>query len=222
MEAMVIHHLRRAYEQRTLSRQELADDPLQQFAVWFREAAEVEHPDWLEINAMTLATYDPMAGCVAARIVLLKHFDHAGFTFFTNYESDKGRQLAACPRASLVLYWPHVERQVRIEGSVTRTDRDTSQRYFSERPRSSQLGAIASQQSRPLLDDAALAQRVAALEQEFGDREIPCPENWGGYRLHPTRLEFWQGRPDRLHDRFVYVRSADTRTVSWSVERLSP
>lgn len=219
---MTIKHFRRSYEQKALDRADLVNDPVEQFGEWFSEANEVDKPEWLEVNAMTLSTYETATGCVAARIVLLKHFDAAGFTFFTNYQSDKGQQLLAHPRASLVFYWPHVERQVRIEGSVSQTDRATSEQYFAERPRASQLGAVVSSQSRPILGRQELDEAVAKLVAEYGDRPIPCPQNWGGFRLKPTRIEFWQGRPDRLHDRFVYIRSADMSTNSWSIQRLSP
>lgn len=235
--------LRRNYEMKSLELENLAVEPIAQFERWFDEAQAVERPDWLEINAMTLATYDKSAQQVAARIVLLKFVDDRGFTFFTNYDSDKGRQLGAHPQASLVIYWPHVERQVRVQGHVTLTDAATSTRYFHARPRASQLGAAASHQSTPVADRQVLEQEVARLDALYQGIEVPRPDAWGGYVLRPTAVEFWQGRRDRLHDRFLYRQIDDEaaqtgqgvysgldggRKISaaaatrWTIERLSP
>ncbi len=212
-------HLRRTYEQKKLDREQLLEDPFQQFQLWFTEASEAARPEWLEVNAMTLATSDPQ-GNVSARIVLLKGADKNGFTFFTNYDSAKGQQLASNPRASLVLYWPHIERQVRIDGIVSKTDAITSDTYFRSRPRGSQIGAVVSPQSRVVDDYHALELKAAEKDQECSNTPIPRPENWGGYCLAPLKLEFWQGRPNRLHDRFQYSRSSVN--ASWNLNRLAP
>lgn len=219
---MTMRDLRRNYALKALNRDELDSDPIAQFQRWFLEATDTDHPEWLELNAMTLATYDPQSQQVYARIVLLKHFDASGFMFFSNYTSDKGRQLAAHPQASLVIYWPHMEQQVRIVGTVSRTDRQTSQRYFHARPRSSQLGAAASAQSQPVSNRQQLEAEVARLDQLYHGGEVPCPEHWGGYLVSPHEIEFWQGRSDRLHDRFVYRLTDKTPQPSWTIERLSP
>lgn len=219
---MPMRDLRRDYELTALNREDLLPDPIEQFHSWFADAQAAERPDWLELNAMTLATYDVASQQVAARMVLLKHVDHEGFTFFTNYDSDKGRQMAAHPQVGLVLYWPHIERQVRIQGRATKTDAETSTRYFHARPRSSQLGAAASQQSAPVPDWHVLEAEVARLDKLYHGQEIPRPEHWGGYRVRPSSVEFWQGRRDRLHDRFLYRAVGPNDSSRWTIERLSP
>jgi pyridoxamine 5'-phosphate oxidase len=219
---MTMRDLRRNYNVGALEREDLADDPLQQFEQWFADAEAVEHPAWLELNAMTLATYDAATGQVYARVVLLKHVDEQGFLFFTNYESDKGRQLAGHPAASLVFYWPHLERQVRVQGRVTKSDRETSEQYFHARPRSSQLSAAASCQSSAIADRTLLEAEVARLAELYHDQEIPCPEQWGGLLVKPHEIEFWQGRADRLHDRFVYRQTSQSSADPWTITRLSP
>ncbi len=206
---MTMRDLRRNYELKALEREHLAAHPVQQFHRWFEEAQAASPPDWLELNAMTLATYDAQAQEVTSRIVLLKHLDERGFMFFTNYLSDKGSQLSQHQQASLVFYWPHMERQVRILGQVTKTDRATSEHYFHSRPRSSQLGAAASQQSREIDSRQVLEAEVARLDALYADEPVPCPEHWGGYLLAPYEIEFWQGRQDRLHDRFVYRKQKE-------------
>ena len=205
--------LRREYTRRGLTEADLSRDPMIQFGHWFAEAlaAGLHEP-----NAMTLATAGP-DGTPEARIVLLKGADDAGFRFFTNYESDKGRQLAANPRAALVFFWAELERQVRVTGAVTRLDRAESTHYFHSRPRASQLGAWTSEQSRVIPDRRWLEQRFAELEARHPG-EVPMPPHWGGYLLRPESLEFWQGRGNRLHDRLRYRRSKN----AWLVERLSP
>ncbi len=167
---------------------------------------------------MTLSTYNPASAQITSRIVLLKHLDERGFMFFTNYLSDKGKQLVEHPQASLVFYWPHMERQVRVLGHVSKTDRATSEHYFHSRPRSSQLGAAASQQSKVIADRQVLEAEVARLDALYQDQQVPCPEHWGGLLLAPYEIEFWQGRQDRLHDRFVYRKQGDL----WEIARLSP
>lgn len=216
---MNIENLRRNYLVNSLDSENLLHDPVEQFANWFDAARETPSADWFEANAMTLATSDS-AGRVSARTLLLKKYSAEGFVFFTNYESDKANQLSQNPNASLLFYWPHVERQVRIEGSVTKTDHATSDEYFHERPRGSQCGAIASPQSRPLPDRDELEQMAEEIAERYAGQEIPRPEYWGGYLLNPVRFEFWQGRSNRLHDRFAYERDADGQT--WKITRLAP
>jgi pyridoxamine 5'-phosphate oxidase len=196
-----------------LDRAMLADDPVTQFAVWWELAErEVPLPD-----AMTLATVDADAA-PDARMVLLKGFGADGFRFFTNYESRKGEQLAAVPRAALILYWREVDRQVRIRGAVERLSEAESDAYFATRPRASQLGAWASPQSRPLADRAELDAQLKEMEERFGDGEVPRPPHWGGYVVRHDEVEFWQGQVGRLHDRFLYTREND----GWRIERLGP
>ena len=189
-------------------------DPIRQFQTWFNDAiaAKLPMPD-----AMTLATATP-DGKPSARMVLLKQVDHDGFVFFTNYTSAKARQLDANPHAALVFFWAHLDRQVRVEGSITKTSVEESREYFATRPRESQIGAWASQQSEAIESRAALEERAAELEKLYADRDIDCPEHWGGYRLKPERIEFWKSRIGRLHDRILYQREGD----SWTIIRLAP
>jgi pyridoxamine 5'-phosphate oxidase len=207
-------HLRRSYEQAGLSREDMANNPLQQFRQWMEEAvkAGIREP-----NAMTLATTGADRW-PDARVVLLKDLSADGFSFFTNYESAKGRQLAAAPQAALVFFWAELERQIRIRGTVSRLSREESAAYFQTRPRSSQLGAWASAQSTVLESREPLAAKLAEVEAEFAGRDVKMPAAWGGYRLAPMELEFWQGRESRLHDRFRYRREG----MEWVIERLSP
>lgn len=196
-----------------LERSALADDPIDQFRDWYRHAErEVPLP-----HAMALATTDS-DGSPDVRMVLLKGFGPGGFRFFTNRESSKAGQLAALPRAALVLYWRELDRQVRIRGPVEPLPPEESDEYWRTRPRESQIGAWASPQSRPLPDRASLDARVAEIEQRFRDGRVPRPEFWGGYRLRPEAFEFWQGQAGRLHDRFVYTRNEE----GWRIERLGP
>jgi pyridoxamine 5'-phosphate oxidase len=189
-------------------------DPIKQFQTWLDEAFAAKLP---LAEAMTLATTTP-DGKPSARMVLLKQVDHDGFVFYTNYNSAKARQLDANPYAALVFYWVQLDRQVRVEGSVTRTSREDSRAYFATRPRESQIGAWASEQSEAIESRAALEERAHELERQYGDREIDCPEHWGGYRLKPERIEFWKSRIGRLHDRILYQRDGDT----WTITRLAP
>ena len=207
--------LRLEYRRGQLQREMMAEEPFAQFAVWFAEAAET---DLLEPNAMTLATADEN-GRPSARLVLLKDFDEQGFVFYTNYESRKGRELAVNPWAALTFWWGNLQRQVRIEGRVERVSAEESDVYYNSRPLGSQIGAWASQQSQVIEDRAELEDRLAALEARFAVEEIVRPPFWGGYRVVPTAVEFWQGGVNRLHDRFLYSRQADG---SWLIERLSP
>lgn len=207
--------LRREYASRALTEADAHDDPIQQFSLWFGEALKSE---LLDTNAMSLATAT-RAGEPSARIVLLKGFDDAGFVFFTNYESAKGRILADNPRASLLMFWAALERQVRITGSVTKTSAKESEIYFQSRPFESQIGAWASAQSRTVNDRAALESRYAELAAKYAGGPVPQPPFWGGYRVAPEAIEFWQGRTSRLHDRLLYTRPGDG---SWSRSRLAP
>jgi len=189
-------------------------DPIKQFQVWFNDAVAAKLP---LPEAMTLATATP-DGKPSARMVLLKQVDHDGFVFFTNYHSAKAEQLDANPYAALVFYWSQLDRQVRVEGSVVRTSAQESQEYFRTRPRESQIGAWASAQSQAISSRAALEQRAQELEAMYSDREVDCPDYWGGYRLHPERIEFWKSRIGRLHDRILYQRDA----TGWTITRLAP
>jgi len=207
--------LRQDYVARGLRRADLDPDPIKQFAIWFGEAAAAEIRD---VNAMSLATATP-DGVPAVRIVLLKGISDRGFVFFTNYLSDKGRELEANPRAALALFWVQLERQVRISGTVEKTSDEESDEYFQTRPLGSQLGAWASSQSQVVANRAALEAQFAEVTQRFAGGNIPLPANWGGYRVAPEVIEFWQGRTNRLHDRFRYARQSDS---SWLIERLSP
>lgn len=198
-----------------LQETDLHPDPFRQFRAWF-DAAVAAQP--VNPDAMTLATATP-DGRPSARMVLLKGFDERGFVFFTNYESRKGMELEANPRAALVFYWPAMERQVRVEGRVERTTATESDAYFHSRPWGSRLSTLASPQSRVIASRDVLEQRMAELLRQYPDHDIPRPEHWGGYRLIPTVIEFWQGQPNRLHDRLCYERREDG---GWDVRRLAP
>ncbi|HEY7022796.1 MAG TPA: pyridoxamine 5'-phosphate oxidase [Ktedonobacterales bacterium] len=212
---MNLDDLRHEYTQRGLREEDLAPDPFTQFGAWFGEVAQA---DVREPNAMTLATATP-DGRPSARMVLLKGVDAHGFTFFTNYESRKGGELDANPRAALVFFWVQLERQVRVEGHVERLSAEESDAYFASRPEGSQLGAWASQQSAVLPDRGPLEARYEELRAQYEGHEVPRPPFWGGFRVVPEAVEFWQGRVNRLHDRLRYRRQDDD---SWVVERLSP
>lgn len=212
-----IQAMRRSYDADQLVKSAVGDDPLDLFAAWFEDACQRASAEWFEVNAMTLATASA-DGEVSARIVLLKGHDAEGFRFFTNYTSQKGRQLAENPRASLVFFWPHVERQVRIVGTAERLSREASAEYFATRPRESQIGAVASAQSEVIASRELLAAQFARVEKAHADGEVPMPDDWGGYQLRPSSIEFWQGRPGRLHDRLRFSREAS----GWRVERLCP
>ena len=206
--------LRKDYGQATLDESAVADDPFVQFNSWFEEAlkAQVNEP-----NAMGVSSVDER-GRPTSRIVLIKQYDARGFTWYTNYDSQKGRQLAANPFASILFFWPELERQIRIEGRVERTSEAESDQYFHSRPLKSRLAAIASAQSQPIADRATLEHNFAVVAEREGEAP-PRPAQWGGFRLVPERIEFWQGRRSRFHDRIVYTRQADG---SWTRERLQP
>jgi pyridoxamine 5'-phosphate oxidase len=207
--------IRREYSRAALTEAELHPDPLEQFRLWFDQAldAEVREP-----NAMTLATATP-DGRPSARIVLLKGVDAEGFIFFTSSDSQKGRELEANPLAALVFFWPELERQVRVTGVARRIGREESESYFQSRPRGSRIGAWASTQSQVIPDRASLETRIAEMETAFPGAEIPLPPFWGGYRIEPESIEFWQGRRSRLHDRLRYTLGPDG---GWAIERLAP
>ncbi len=235
---MAIADLRREYSFVALRRADLEPDPIAQFKKWFDQAAGTTRSgrirracirlykrlfliparEAIDVTAMTLATVDG-DGRPSARVVLLKGVDERGFVFFTNYDSRKGQELAANPNAALVFYWSDQVRQVTITGEVAKLPAAESDAYFRTRPRGSQLEAWASQQSAVVSDRAALEAKWKQMEAQYADKEVPRPLFWGGYRLRPERIEFWQGRPNRLHDRFRYAKQPDG---TWRIERLSP
>ncbi len=211
------HHLqadRIDYDRDALDERTVASDPCVQFERWF-EAARASAI--LDPGAMTLATVDA-DGRPSARIVLLRGFDARGFVFYSNYQSRKGRALVATPEAALVWFWPPLERQIRIEGGVERISAVESDAYFSARPRGHRLAAWASSQSAIVPDRAALEREFASAETRFAEREVERPPHWGGYRVRPRRFEFWQGRPNRIHDRIAYEEAPN----GWRIERLAP
>jgi pyridoxamine 5'-phosphate oxidase len=235
---MSIADLRREYNLAGLRRRDLDSDAIAQFRRWFNQATGarasgrlrkfliqiykslfmIQGVEQLDVNAMTLATSDRQ-GKPSARVVLLKGLDERGFMFYTNYNSRKGRELEENPQAALVFYWPEQERQVCVAGRVRRLPAAESESYFRTRPRGSRIGAWASDQSAAMHDRQELEDKWKEFEQKYPGEEIPCPAHWGGYVLDPERLEFWQGRPNRLHDRFRYTRQPDG---GWKIERLSP
>jgi len=235
---MSIADVRREYNLSGLRRADLDADPIGQFKKWFDQASGerasgrlrkfcinvykkvllASGAEPMDLTAMTLATADKQ-GRPSARIVLLKGVDQRGFVFYTNYDSRKGQELAGNPQAALVFYWSEQEREVSVAGEATKLPEAESDAYFKSRPRGSRLGAWASQQSAVVPDRAALEAKLKQLEAQYAGQEIPRPPHWGGYVLRPTRIEFWQGRPNRLHDRFRYTRQPDQ---TWRIERLSP
>lgn len=208
-----IADIRKDYSQSSLTENDAAQNPIQQFAKWWDEAQTSEID---EINAMTLATADAN-GKPSARIVLLKGFDENGFVFFTNYESHKGKELLINPHACLVFFWKELERQIRIEGIVEKTSAQESDEYFFSRPAGSRIGAWASPQSTVINNRTILDENVQKFTNDFGEN-IPRPSHWGGYRVMPSLIEFWQGRSNRLHDRIQYKKE----NCEWVMERLAP
>jgi pyridoxamine 5'-phosphate oxidase len=235
---MSIADIRREYNLAGLRRRDLDDDAVVQFRRWFDQATGarasgrlrktlialykslfmIRGVEQLDLNAMTLATSD-LQGRPSARIVLLKGVDERGFIFYTNYNSRKGRELSENPQAALVFHWPEQERQVCVAGVVSKLPSAESETYFRSRPRGSRIGAWASDQSTTVRDRTELEARWKEVEDRYARADVPCPPHWGGYVLNPTRVEFWQGRPNRLHDRFRYSRRPDN---TWKIERLSP
>lgn len=211
---MDIASLRKDYSLQALDEKEVDPDPFVQFSSWWREAISSSID---EVNAMTLATAD-LSGKPSARIVLLKGFTDEGFIFFTNYESHKGAELHANPQAALVFFWKELERQVRIEGVVSKTSVEENEQYFISRPAGSRIGAWASPQSRRVNNRSELESRVAEVQGRFAESQIHCPPFWGGYMLKPNLFEFWQGRQNRLHDRIQY----NLENSMWKLARLAP
>lgn len=209
-----VAHIRKDYLEASLEREQLAANPIHQFEQWFQEAVEqqVQEP-----NAMTLATVQD--GKPTLRVVLLKGFDEQGLVFYTNYQSRKGQSIAENPHVALNFFWPELERQIRIEGTAAQISAEASDLYYQSRGRGSRLGAWASPQSQAIPNRTYLEERLAEVSARFADQEVfPKPDHWGGYRVEPSYLEFWQGRASRLHDRFVYELVGDT----WEIRRLAP
>ena len=207
--------LRREYTDAGLNERDLDANPFKQFERWFQEAidAKIDLPDAM---ALATATKD---GIPSVRIVLLRGLDERGFVFYTDYESQKGEELAENPNAALVFYWRELDRQVRITGQVGKVSRENSNNYFQSRPVDSRLAALASKQSEVIPNRAVLEERFKQLAEQYQDEEIPLPSDWGGYRLSPNMIEFWSGRPSRLHDRLRYTLQPDN---NWRIERISP
>jgi pyridoxamine 5'-phosphate oxidase len=206
--------MREEYGSRELRRKDLHADPIAQFDQWFAEAREVELH---EPNAMTLSTLG-LDGCPASRTVLMKFYNEDGFVFYTNYSSAKAKEIAAMPKAALLFPWLPLERQVRIEGSVEKVSAAESLKYFASRPRDSQIGAWVSDQSSVIDSRALLLNKMAELKAKFKGGDVPLPSFWGGYRVKPDRIEFWQGGKGRVHDRFLYAREKG----AWKIDRLAP
>lgn len=214
MKTEEIQKLREDYQKGSLDESDVDRNPYEQFKKWLDEAVTSEVP---EPNSMSLATVDA-SGKPHVRIVLLKGIDELGFIFYSNYDSDKGSQMDVNPNISLCFLWKELERQVRISGKVTRLNREESEEYFKSRPRMSQLGALASNQSEEIESRAVLEERFSSFEAKYEGKEIPMPEQWGGYMVEPTEIEFWQGRRSRLHDRIVFSQD----NSNWKIKRLSP
>ena len=211
---MSIADIRKDYQLKSLSEYEVDQNPFTQFSVWWNEAVQSEID---EVNAMALSTVTSV-GKPSSRIVLLKGYDEQGFVFFTNYSSDKGQQLAQNNFAALLFFWKELERQVRIEGVVSKVSVEESDAYFNSRPLGSRLGAWASPQSQKISDREVLNKELTKFTEQFDQENIPRPAHWGGYRVRPNRIEFWQGRSNRLHDRILYEQDND----NWQISRLAP
>ena len=208
--------LRKSYEKGVLSQKDVMNDPIQLFQTWFNEAKEVDTID--EANAMSLSTLST-DGFPRARVVLLKDYSKEGFVFFTNYESEKGKSIFKYPKVGLSFYWPSLERQIIIKGTAEKLAANKSDDYFQSRPRGSQIGAHVSPQSNEIPDRDFLESRKLALEKKYHNKQIPRPENWGGILVKPIEIEFWQGRPNRLHDRIYCILYQGTQ---WKIKRLAP
>jgi pyridoxamine-phosphate oxidase len=216
-EIMDFQAIRKEYENQGIDEALLPENPIELFRSWYEVAVAKSPGKWMEPNVMSLATSD-MTGHVTNRYVLLKHIEDNGIQFFTNYDSTKGKQLAENPQCSVAFHWPYLGRQVRMEGKVEKTSRDVSEKYFHSRPRGSQIGAAASLQSSEVESRKYLDDQRQKLTEKYEGQAIPLPENWGGYLIVPARIEFWQGRLDRLHDRVVYRANNE----GWTRCRLSP
>ncbi|OYP36001.1 pyridoxamine 5'-phosphate oxidase [Rhodopirellula sp. MGV] len=215
---MSLYEMRKSYTLATLLEKDIDPNPMVQFKTWLADALQGDLPDWVEVNAMTLSTSDGH-GNVTSRIVLLKGIEQDKFWFYTNYASEKAAQMEANPSVSLCFLWQHLQRQVRVTGTIAKAPRQQSIDYFHKRPRDSQFGAIVSSQSSVVESREVLEKRLAELKQQYGENDtIECPEDWGGYCVSPTAIEFWQGRESRLHDRLRYRSNGS----DWVVERLAP
>ena len=210
-----LHDYRKNYNKGELTKNKVDANPLQQFRKWFYEAKDSESVE--EVNAMTLTTVG-LDGFSKGRVVLLKKYDECGFYFYTNYLSEKGKSIAQNNKVSLLFFWPGLERQIIIKGTASKTSEDDSDNYFNSRPKGSQLGALVSNQSEVIENRKVIENKLALLENQYSDKEIKKPANWGGYLVSPISIEFWQGRPNRLHDRIRYRLSH----LDWIIERLSP
>ena len=211
-----LHDYRKLYQKHQLLEEEIPQDPLELFHGWIRQAETDKEVE--EVNTMTVSTIGT-DGFPRSRVVLLKEYDKEGFVFYTNYESEKGRSLEADPKICLSFFWPASERQVIIKGTARKTSDEDSDAYFRSRPRESQLGAWASRQSSEIPSREFLERRLEDLEHEYKDKEVPRPERWGGYKVYPVDIEFWQGRPSRLHDRICYSKEGKD---NWKIKRLAP
>jgi len=211
-----LHNQRKVYAKKTLLREDLDENPIQQFQKWFYDTKNDNSID--EANAMSLSSIGE-DGFPKTRVVLLKYFDENGFVFYTNYESEKGRALLANSKACLQFFWPSLERQVIIKGKAEKLSKLQSDRYFASRPKGSQIGAMISPQSQVISGREVLEDRLASLEKEYANKEIDRPKNWGGFIVIPESIEFWQGRPNRLHDRFLYSL---INQYDWKIDRLAP
>lgn len=211
-----LHDKRKVYEKSQLLENQIKENPMEQFRNWFLEASE--NPDVSEANAMAVSTLED-DGCPRTRMVLLKSYTWEGFVFYTNYNSRKGKAIESNKKACLHFFWPTLERQIIIKADLERLPENLSDGYFQSRPKGSQLGAVVSPQSEVIPDRDFLENKLKDLEKEFVNKEIPRPENWGGYLAKPYEIEFWQGRPNRLHDRIIYELQGD---YSWKISRLAP
>jgi pyridoxamine 5'-phosphate oxidase len=210
-----LYSSRKSYEKGELSEESVDSNPLQQFRSWFYECQDSGGVD--EVNAMTLSTID-VDGFPRGRVVLLKKYDEYGFYFYTNYQSEKGRSIELNNKVSLSFFWPNMERQIIIKGTAQKTSKFDSENYFQSRPKGSQIGALVSHQSSVIKNRAILENQLKKLEVEYENKDIPKPDNWGGYLVTPISFEFWQGRPNRLHDRIRYK----LQDYDWIIERLAP
>lgn len=211
-----LENYRKSYDKGALLRADLSENPVQQFRTWFVEVDEAGNID--EANAMTISTIGE-DGFPKSRVVLLKSYDEYGFVFYTNYNSEKGRAIEENPKVCLSFFWPFAERQIIIKGKAQKMSTEESQRYFQSRPKGSQLGALVSPQSQEIQNRAVLEDRLKAIEEAYKDKAVKKPEDWGGFRVEPHSFEFWQGRPNRLHDRFVYEKNGE---YDWKIKRLAP